>query len=1057
MSKLQKAKNSTAHSRQFFELIRSIGESKSKQEEDKIIAREVAVLKAKLAEESNDSKTTRELVIRVVYCEMLGHFAEFGYIHAIKLISATELNHKRVGYMATWLCIPPTHELVYLVVANLQKDLKSPNFLEVSAALNAINKLINPELIPCLLNDVKGLMKHAQAPVRKKAVVAIHSFYKKDEASIGDNRQYRIALCDKDPQVMNGALMLIHDVACIDPASQRDLVPSLISILKQITEHRLTRDYDYHRIPAPWIQIKVLRILALVGAGDEDASQKMYDVLAEVFKRADTGLNIGNAVIYEAIRTTTSIVPHPELLESAAEHVGKFLASTSANLKYLGITALSNIVTIDPRHAAPHQHIVIDCLEDVDDTIRRKTLSLLYAMTNPRNVEVIVNRLTKYLEVARDAYLRAEMVHNLCDIIDKFSSSNTWYIDSMTRVLELGAAHFQQETLQGMLKLVAEGDGEDETEDALFRTYCVEKFYSILGSSTEQADAMYQVGAWIVGEYGFLCNKISPQMMVDRLCDILERPHLADVTRGWIVTACMKLIAQQRAIPDNIEEVVMALKDSTSLSLQQRCHEFSVLFNHLDTLAEILPLDGCCEDITVDPDLHVLDAFVNDSVARNGGKRYDKDTQGGLIQEKKVEVLKTEAYKLAQSNKVDEKDLTLEKLQESAPDKLIVSDSHKRWGKANLEAPEPEPEPEPVKHVDPFEETPAAGSMAESAAASGAVAAPGKTRRTQREKFASDLFGGMGDGEVEVRTRTRRTERGKSTATAAPATTTPKPSSSPTASAAPAAAAPVPAPKPQPTSSNMDELFGGPIATSAPVLSKGTVFDVVASHRQFQYGGPMNVSSSTLNLDAETITLQVFFTLMARSEDYDISFQPNPKCMWKRLQCSVDGSSVSADHVYIPGSCGGQGIIQLQLGLVDVPWTGAKAPVSIVLCQMLVDGRSQPISCAAGDLLRPSDIPIEVFGTKWPTTAGEATAPGVSVGRGVWPDVASKGVLKRANIKVVSVIGQELVAAAELMTPQKTLLLTHVRYDAESGTAHFTVRCENKGLSEAVAKCISTA
>ncbi len=39
-----------------------------------------------------------------------------------------------------------------------------------------------------------------------------------------------------------------------------DLVSSFVSILKQIIEHRLPNDYAYHRMPAPWTQIQLLRI-----------------------------------------------------------------------------------------------------------------------------------------------------------------------------------------------------------------------------------------------------------------------------------------------------------------------------------------------------------------------------------------------------------------------------------------------------------------------------------------------------------------------------------------------------------------------------------------------------------------------------------------------------------------------------------------------------------------------------------------------------------------------------------------------------------------------------
>ncbi len=72
-------------SKDFFDLVKSIGESRSKQEEDKIIQTEVRVLKQNMAAKDVPPKRMREFLIRMIYVEMLGHDASFGHIHAIKV------------------------------------------------------------------------------------------------------------------------------------------------------------------------------------------------------------------------------------------------------------------------------------------------------------------------------------------------------------------------------------------------------------------------------------------------------------------------------------------------------------------------------------------------------------------------------------------------------------------------------------------------------------------------------------------------------------------------------------------------------------------------------------------------------------------------------------------------------------------------------------------------------------------------------------------------------------------------------------------------------------
>jgi len=80
-------------SREFFELLKAIGESKSKQEEDRIIAKEVTRLKLKMESPPagmsgpappnsllTSKKQAKEFLVRLLYVSMLGHDNSWGLI-----------------------------------------------------------------------------------------------------------------------------------------------------------------------------------------------------------------------------------------------------------------------------------------------------------------------------------------------------------------------------------------------------------------------------------------------------------------------------------------------------------------------------------------------------------------------------------------------------------------------------------------------------------------------------------------------------------------------------------------------------------------------------------------------------------------------------------------------------------------------------------------------------------------------------------------------------------------------------------------------------------------
>lgn len=88
------------------------------------------------------------------------------------------------------------------------------------------------------------------------------------------------------------------------------------------------------------MQIKLLKILALLGSGDKQASEKMYTVVGDIFRKCDSTSNIGNAVLYECLCCVSSIYLNPKLLEGATEVISRFLKVCAPTL----LSAFCNLV-----------------------------------------------------------------------------------------------------------------------------------------------------------------------------------------------------------------------------------------------------------------------------------------------------------------------------------------------------------------------------------------------------------------------------------------------------------------------------------------------------------------------------------------------------------------------------------------------------------------------------------------------------------------------------------------------------------------------------------------
>ncbi|XP_050235404.1 AP-4 complex subunit epsilon [Mercurialis annua] len=769
-------------SKEFLDLVKSIGEARSKAEEDRIVLSEIETLKKRIVEPDIPKRKMKEYIIRLVYVEMLGHDASFGYIHAVKMTHDDSLLLKRTGYLAVTLFLNEDHDLIILIVNTIQKDLKSDNYLVVCAALNAVCKLINEETIPAVLPQVVELLSHSKEGVRRKAIMALHRFHHKSPSSVSHLvSNFRKRLCDNDPGVMGATLCPLFDLITLDVSSYKDLVVSFVSILKQVAERRLPKNYDYHQMPAPFIQIKLLKILALLGSGDKQASEHMYTVVGDIFRKCDSSSNIGNAVLYEAICCVCSIHSNAKLLEAAADVIARFLKSDSHNLKYMGIDALGRLIKLSPEIAEQHQLAVIDCLEDPDDTLKRKTFELLYKMTKSTNVEVIVDRMIDYMININnnDSHYKAEIASRCVELAEQFAPSNHWFIQTMNRVFEHAGDLVKSKVAHNLMRLIAEGFGEDDdTADSQLRSSAVESYLHIIGEP-KLPSVFLQVICWVLGEYGTADGKFSASYITGKLCDVADAYSNDETVKAYAVTALMKIYAFEIAagrkvdILPECQSLIEELSASHSTDLQQRAYELqAVLGVDARAVEFIIPSDASCEDIEIDKNLSFLDGYIQQSIEKGAqpyipeSERCGVSNMSSFMNQDQHEAsshgLRFEAYELPNPSvpsriplasitpstelvPIPEPSYYRETQQASSYDtgssvvKLRLDGVQKKWGKPNYSSPSSSPQQavNGVSHGDGVSST-----NAKAPAPSYDSRKPQVEISAEKQKLAASLFGG---------------------------------------------------------------------------------------------------------------------------------------------------------------------------------------------------------------------------------------------------------------------------------------------------------------------------
>ncbi|GAA5923345.1 hypothetical protein JCM1841_006491 [Sporobolomyces salmonicolor] len=576
-------------------LIKAIRATKTIADERALIVKESAVIRTSFKEE--DSFTRHHNVAKLLYIHMLGYPAHFGQIECLKLVASPRFTDKRLGYLGIMLLLDENQEVLTLVTNSLKNDMNHSSASTVSLALCTFANIASEEMARDLVTEIERCLGSGNAYIRKKAALAaLRCLYKVPELVDHFEGRAMSLLGDRNHGVLlTGVTLVTEMVRLVGGDPFRKAVTLLVRHLKALVTTNYSPEHDVSGITDPFLQVKILRLLRLLGKGDVEASEAMNDILAQVATNTESAKNVGNSILYETVLTILEIEAESGLRVMAINILGKFLGNRDNNIRYVALNTLNKVVAMDTNAVQRHRSIILDCLRDGDISIRRRALELSYALINEQNVRVLTRELLAFLEVA-DNEFKLGMTTQVCAAAERFAPNRRWHIDTVLRVLKLAGNYVREEVLSGFIRLVT------HTPD--LQSYTVYKLYTALKADVSQ-ESLTLAGVWTIGEYGDVLlqggtvagtgeddesgvttsEAVSEKDVIDLMEKILISPYTNTTIRQFVLTALTKL-STRFSQPDQLARLGEALHQfdtSVELELQQRAIEFGKLLT-LDSI-----------------------------------------------------------------------------------------------------------------------------------------------------------------------------------------------------------------------------------------------------------------------------------------------------------------------------------------------------------------------------------------------------------------------------------------------------------------------------------------
>lgn len=565
------------------DLIRGVRACKTAAEERAVIAKESALIRT--AFKDQDKQYRYRNVAKLLFIHMLGYPSHFGQMECVKLIASPYFAEKRMGYLGLILLLTDQEDVLTLVTNSVKNDLNNQNQFTVALALTAVGNVASADMARDLVMDVDRHLRSDNEHLRKKAALAAIRVFTKVPDLVEDFTESIIGLLRaKHHGVLLAGVQLITEVVLLDAANLKtfnSLVPKLVRQLRNLLSMGYSSEYDVSGIADPFLQVAVLKLLRLLGKDNEEASEAMNDVLAQVATNTETAKTAGNAILYECVQTIMTIESDSGLRVLAINILGRFLLNRDNNIRYVALNTLSKVVTDDITAVQRHTNTIVDCLKDPDTSIRQRALELIYSLVNSSNIQTLAREMLNYLVVASNDQ-KPELCSRIADAVERYAPSSRWHIDTLITMMSIAGAMLPDERICSSLITLIQGNPN-------LHPYVVHKLFRALNDDVSQLSLVH-VGIWCVGEYSkFLLldappsedtlsdkSRVDESKIVELFRTILCHHGSTDITRAYSLNAMVKLTTRfslQSEIA-NLNSLISSFSTSMVLELQQRATEY---------------------------------------------------------------------------------------------------------------------------------------------------------------------------------------------------------------------------------------------------------------------------------------------------------------------------------------------------------------------------------------------------------------------------------------------------------------------------------------------------